>query len=56
MTVLHDFLVELGPIRDTAVEAAYVDEIEAVLGVDPFGASIINFELEIRWDFARLNW
>lgn len=53
---LHDLLVKLGPIRDTAVEAAYMNKIEAVLGIDPFGASVINLELQIWRDFARLNW
>ena len=52
--LLHHFIVELGPIRYAAVHAPHVYEVKALFCIDPVAAGVINFELQIRWNFPWL--
>lgn len=52
-----DLLVEAGPICNGASEGPPVDQVKCFIWcVEPIGFSIINNELAIRWDPARLDW
>lgn len=54
--ILQRLLIKPVPIRDTAVEATDMDEVEGIWCVKPFVAAVIHFELNIRWHEIGLDW
>lgn len=52
--LLHAFCVELWPVRNTAIQASYMYEVEALLPVCPLIASVVDLKLQIRRNLVWL--
>lgn len=53
--LLHDFVIELGPVGHAAKHATHMDKVEAVPGEAPLLASVVDLKLEVGRDFVGLG-